>query len=225
MKRRVTAVLLTAVFAALVLAGCGSVKSGNGGNTAYYETETNYLPSPAEKTDAVNDRVESPSAMPDAQDPEGKSGVSLLDNSKIIYTANMRTETVEFDKSYQAMNDLVAEMGGYMERCSLSKNGAYRRVETVIRIPAEKYGEFMERGSELGQMLSLNEEKKDVTSSYYDIESRLKSARVKLERLQELMKQADYMGDLIELSNAISSAEYEIEYLQGDLNHLDARVA
>ena len=217
MKRRMMTVLLGFAFAALMLCGCSREGSAQKNETAYSRESADYLPGYA---GTVSEDAKVPEYTADTS-----GEVNLLDNSKIVYTASLRAETVEFDQAYQAMNDLVAETGGYMERCSLSKNGAYRRVDAVIRIPAERYQEFIERGSSFGQMLSLNEEKQDVTSSYYDIESRLKTAKVKLERLQELMKQADYMGDLIELSNAISDAEYEIDYLQGNLNHLDARVS
>lgn len=64
----------------------------------------------------------------------------------------------------------------------------------------------------------------NITEEYYDTDSRLKTAQIKLERLQELLSKADNMADIITIESAISDTEYEIESLSGTLRHYDALV-
>ena len=64
----------------------------------------------------------------------------------------------------------------------------------------------------------------DITDSYYDVDSRLKTAQTKLERLQELLSKADNMSDIITIESAISDVEWEIENLTGTLRTYDNQV-
>ena len=64
----------------------------------------------------------------------------------------------------------------------------------------------------------------NITEAYYDTDSRLKTAQIKLERLQNLLANADNMADIITIESAISETEYEIESLSGTLRRYDALV-
>ena len=48
----------------------------------------------------------------------------------------------------------------------------------------------------------------NITEAYYDTDSRLKTAQIKLERLQNLLANADNMADIITIESAISETEY-----------------
>ncbi len=60
--------------------------------------------------------------------------------------------------------------------------------------------------------------------AYYDTESRLVTQQTKLERLQNLLAQAENMEDIITIESAISDTELEIERLTGTLRQYDALV-
>ena len=64
----------------------------------------------------------------------------------------------------------------------------------------------------------------DVGEQYYDVESRLVTQQTKLERLQNLLAQAENMEDIITIESAISDTELEIEQLTGTLRHYDSLV-
>lgn len=55
----------------------------------------------------------------------------------------------------------------------------------------------------------------NISEQYYDTQSRLETAQIKLARLQELLKKAENMEDIITIESAISETEYEIERLSG----------
>jgi len=151
--------------------------------------------------------------------------VPATQSAKMVYTANYEMETVEYDKSVEALTSLVESMGGYFENRSLNNYGnGYRYGNFTIRVPAEKYSAFCAAAGEQFHVNYFNENADNISESYYDTQSRLETAQIKLERLQTLLKQASSMDDIITIENAISDVEYTIESLSGTLKHYDSLV-
>lgn len=146
-------------------------------------------------------------------------------NTKIIYTADINLETKEFDSASQALDQLVEALGGYYESRSLNQGGSYRSLGCTIRIPAERFSEFLSRAGEAAHVTSKHEYKDDISEAYYDSEARLATQQAKLERLLALLEQASTMEDIISLENAISETELQIEYLTGSLRKYDSLVS
>ena len=63
-----------------------------------------------------------------------------------------------------------------------------------------------------------------MSEAYYDTEGRLKTQKIKLERLQDLLSKAEKMEDIITLESAISETEWNIENLSGTLRRYDSKV-
>lgn len=211
---------------AILLAGCGggaanggSAPSGSGGATG----DSNYQ----------GWDMEAAESMPTA--PESDSGGSIPDSiyqntrAKLIRRAELEIQTEQFDESVKALNQMVASCGGYYENASVyggSRRDAYasRSGEYVVRVPAEKYEQFLSQAGDLGYVTSKNEGSEDVGEQYYDIEARLKTQRTKQARLLVLLEKAETMEDIIALENALSDVEYQIEQYASDLNRYDALI-
>lgn len=168
---------------------------------------------------------DAPEAAP-APMPDGamSGGGTLPENTKMIYTAELSLETQEFDSAVQAVDALVRELGGWFESRSLNQGGSYRSLECTIRIPAEQFSTLLDRAGQTAHVTNRYEYSDDVSEAYYDTEARLTTQRTKLERLQTLLAQAATMADIIDLENAISATELEIEYLTGSLRHYDSLI-
>ena len=93
-----------------------------------------------------------------------------------------------------------------------------------LRKAAAEYEHFCEQVGSLCHVTYMSSSAENITEEYYDTDSRLKTAQIKLERLQELLSKADNMADIITIESAISDTEYEIESLSGTLRHYDALV-
>ncbi|GHO42729.1 DUF4349 domain-containing protein [Ktedonospora formicarum] len=72
-----------------------------------------------------------------------------------------------------------------------------------------------------GRLLSLNETVKNATNDYIDTQSRLKNLRTEQQRLQDLMKNAQSMSDLLSIESKLSEVEGQIEQAEGTLKSLD----
>lgn len=220
--------LLLALTLALMLVGCGASK--------------------APMEDAAMDMVTSDDAAMDMgfdaggapmedfkEEAEYQSGAfeeytsttdgNKLKDVKMVYTANMDLQTLSFDKADADISALVEEMGGYFEQRSISnRSSGYRYAEYTVRVPAEKFNDFCSQMGTLCHLVYKNESADNITESYYDTQSRLVTAQTKLERLQELLRRAESMEDIITIESAISETEWTIENLTGTLRTYDSLV-
>lgn len=91
-------------------------------------------------------------------------------------------------------------------------------------MPAEQFADFCAQVGTLCHVTWQDDSAENISEQYYDTQSRLETAQIKLARLQELLKKAENMEDIITIESAISETEYEIERLSGTMRHYDALV-
>ena len=220
MKRMIS--LLLALVLALVLAGCGASKAAGGASasTADNEPETGYWSSNSKSDDSYDENGYDAEGEPAAASDPASRPV------KMIYNGYMEMQTQDFDAAASGIEALVRELGGYFQQSSVSNRGSssYRYGSYTIRIPAAQFETFFQRAGQLCHVTYTNTTADDVSESYYDTEARLETARIKLERLQQLLAKATSMEDIITIESAISETEWDIENLSGTLRHYDALV-
>lgn len=222
MKKRVGTVLLSLVLLLSLLTACGGSASGG---TNYAAGDSASMEVPMAPADAPSAVEEADYGATDNGSIGGGIGSDVLRDAKMIRTASLEMETTAFDESVEGLNRLTKEVGGYYENSSLrTGGGGYRWADYTVRIPAEKYDEFLTRAGELCSLTWRSEGAENVTEAYYDTAGRLKTQQIKLERLQELLSRAEAMEDIITIESAISETEYQIESLSGTLRHYDALV-
>ena len=229
MKKRVLAILCAAALVMTMLVGCGAASDSSKG--AMMESASPMAPSVAPNYKA---EVSYDSAL-DMEYVKGESmngsaaGGTVAETPKVeqklIYTAYLEMESTAFDETVAALTALASECGGYFSSSNVRNyQSGYRSASYVIRIPAERYEDFLAQAGDLCHVLRRNSTAEDITESYYDIEGRLTTQKTKLARLQELLKQAKNMEDIITIESAISDTEMQIEYLSGTLKRYDALV-
>ena len=170
-------------------------------------------------------------AWPETETAEDSDGTAeagaenRLENAKMIYTARMEVETTGFDAADADLRTLVEVLGGYFEQAAVhSYSSGYRSGDYTVRIPSDQYQPFLERVGTLCHVTYQEESSDNVSTAYYDTESRLVTQQTKLERLQALLAQAENMEDIITIESAISDTELEIEQLTGTLRRYDSLV-
>ena len=165
--------------------------------------------------------------------PEGKNASAEpadtpapQDNMKIIYSAYLYMETTQFDDATRQIEDLAKKAGAYFESAGISTSSVnYRTANYIVRVPVEQLDAFLEDVQKIGTVTSLRKNAEDVSESYFDIETRLDTAKAKLARLQELLASATSVDDMIIIESEISDTQYVIDSLTGTLNHYDSQIS
>ena len=145
---------------------------------------------------------------------------------KLIYSSYISLETKNFDTDISKVKELVTSNGGYFENSSTYGNVEYgnRSASYTVRIPADNYDTFMNSVGTVGSLVSKNESVDDITSSYVDVQARLKSLETKLERLQELEQQATSVDELLDIEDRINEVQYQIESYTAQKKTYDDKV-
>ncbi len=242
MKKRIVFSVI-AVFA-LLFAACGSAYNSSKPAAAEETYEAAYTPAPAENFRALGgseykeaamdyeadvDYAETP-AMAAAQSGNGSSPRAYNGDVKLIYRADVSAETTDLENAAAELEKMVESCGGYIEASDFTNytNNSYisRSAYYTIRVPAEQYGVFLENlsGSGICTVTNLSKSTTDVGAEYADTEAHLETCRIKQERLQTLLEQAENMEDIITIENALTDVEYEIEYYSSSLNRYDSLI-
>lgn len=211
MKRRLLA-LTTALLLLFALTACGSKEEAPAATApassatadAYYGADMYYE---AESTTSA------------------AGGETAVSGQKLIRTASLEMETMEFETTTAALTDLVSKLGGYMENSSVHNGrSGYRYASYTVRVPAAQYEEFLNQAGTLCHETWRSASQEDISEVYYDTQGRLKTQQIKLERLQDLLAKAETMEDIITIESAISETEQQIDDLSGTLRHYDGKV-
>ncbi len=215
MKRQVFAGLLALML--LTLTACGG--SGKGENTV--ESAAMEMPSAADMQMAPEEAEYGGGV---AYDDNGGSS-AYLQGRKMIRTASLELETTAFEEAAAGLADLTERFEGYFASSSIGNRGSgYRWADYTVRVPADRYQEFLNQAGELCHETWRSTNEEDVSEVYYDTEGRLKTQQIKLERLQALLAKAEAMEDIITIESAISETEQAIDSLSGTLRHYDSLV-
>ena len=148
---------------------------------------------------------------------------------KLIYRANIDIQATDFDATVEAIQKLVAEYGGYFESSSVYNggyysDGTYKHGNYTVRIPSENYSAFLGAVGDSCYVSNKSESVEDIGLQYADTEAMLETLRIKQQRLQDLLKEASGLSDIIQLENALSDTEYQINRYSSTMNRYDSLI-
>lgn len=156
-------------------------------------------------------------------------------SAKIIYSADLSIQTTEFDRSVSALERNVKDFGGFVESSDTSGNISYesdgstnivdRWAYYTVRIPAEKFEEFLNLSGGLGNVINSSRYAENVTSRYTDNEARLSSLRTQEERLLSMLEKSEDVESLIALEERLADVRYETESIERTLRNLDMQIS
>ncbi len=174
-------------------------------------------------------------AMPeeDTGSATGLDQQSILEPSvdrKIVYTGNIEARTKNFDEDYDMILSKLVEAGGYVQNSYINGTkpedwqdpGRYAQI--TLRIPSKNFDSFITMLKGIGENLSTSISGDDISLQYYDTETRLKTLRIREERLQELLDKAAELEDIIELERELADVSYQIQMYETDLRNYDSLV-
>ncbi len=151
---------------------------------------------------------------------------NVSEGRKLIRNVDMSVETEQFDSLMKKIPEKVEELGGYTENLNtsgtmLSNENKRKQGSIIARIPADHLDSFVEEVEGFSNVYRKNEWVEDVTLQYVDAESRKRSLEIELERLLELMGQAQNIESVIAIETRLSEIRYELENYGSQLRVFD----
>lgn len=209
MKARKLLALLLALVMATALAACG----GSSRDSAAMDYAV-------EEIEMANGSLTSDST----------ATVDLPADRKLIRTFSINAETEELDTLLAALNEKVADLGGYVENRNVYNGSSYssrryRYADLTIRIPAENVDGFVEHVNGVSNVVSSDETVDDVTLTYVDTETRVAALETEQARLLALMDQAETLSDLLEIESRLTEVNYQLESVASRLKALENQVS
>ena len=153
------------------------------------------------------------------------TGKTLTEGRKIIQNIELNLQTKEFASLLEKLEKEIADLGGYVEESSVRgldpDSREYRSAYLVVRIPAEKSGSFDAFLSENSVVTNRRVSTEDVTLQYVDMESRVKALNLEKEALEEILKKAVNVDEIIAVRSQLTNVIHEIEAYESKLRTYD----
>lgn len=141
-------------------------------------------------------------------------------NRKIIFKGSISLEVESLEKTQAAVQKWVRDFGGYISESSMGAKSA----NFTIRIPSSSFDIAMEQAGSFGKILRKNIESTDVTDEFYDLQTRIETKKVLVERLQSYLKNANSVKDMMEIETRVNDVTSDLETMQGQMNRLAGKV-
>lgn len=217
-KRILLGLLLTGV-----LAGCATGDPGNQTST-YNETY----------------RVEDQAMEAEPATTVAHNTVNGQTNEDIslIHTADVSLQTITYEEDKASLLDILNNSSGsiqyqdeYQDTNNYSSNttadNQLFNFYLTIRVPQEDFEGLLKQltDGEIGELVGTSRGSEDVTRSVQDFEIRLESIDARIERLNELLEQAENIPDIIEIQSSLDSAILERDQILSEQDYLKDQVA
>ena len=230
MNRKAIVVFLLCV---LLLCGCGGAAKSVETQSAPAAADRGYMEEAVEM-EAPAEEAKAMAAGGIANSESGGTAAGEMQAEKIIYSANARIETIDYEACVQGVYDMVERFGGFVQASSISGSDYYsaargrqnlRYASFTVRIPSENFETLTSSLSELGNVPYCNTYSENVSAQYYDVQSRLTAFKTQEARLLEMLEIAETVEDLLAIQQQLTEVQYEIDSLQSTLTNYDRRIS
>jgi hypothetical protein len=118
---------------------------------------------------------------------------------------------------------LVQRYGGYVssEKSFTDEEGRLVEDRLVLRIPATRYDRVLSGFGEVGTVLEPTSKTVDVTTEVIDVDSRIRTAEVSLERLRSFLSRSNDVNALIRLESEMAEREADLASLRAQQDYLE----
>lgn len=148
---------------------------------------------------------------------------------KIIKSGRLETQTLDFDKFIEELNQVVRNNNGYIEYNETSvryktEDKEYKNANIKLRVPQEAFYDVVNYIDDQSNVYNRNVNEKDVSKEYYDTQNILTNLQVQETRLRELYDKAANITEILALENEIRRIRTEIDTYSINLSDIDDRV-
>lgn len=147
-------------------------------------------------------------------------------SKQIIKDGEIALITDDIDKTKKILNEQCKKYNAYFGSENLDNDDYYTTYKLYVRIPAENFEGFIESlDNGDNEVQSKSFKVRDVTSDYFDLETRLKTKRDYYKKYTELLSRAKSVADILEIEENIRVLQEDIESTEGSFRILKDKIA
>lgn len=163
--------------------------------------------------------VQRETAAPIAAD---ESGAELTDK-KIIKNGDLSLKVNSADDANRKISDIAKANGGEISSSNFYQTAKNIKSGTItVKVPVAN---FETTFSQLKKVATLvvqeSTSSQDITEQYADLQAQLKNKQAEERQYLEILKQAQKISDILEVTQQLSRVRGEIERLQGRIKFMD----
>lgn len=156
----------------------------------------------------------------------GSGVVSGTADRKVIKNGSLDLLVKSAEKSAKDIQGVAERLGGFVAEAdvyNVAQDAKSGRI--TVRVPADKFNVAFDEIKKFAIKVEReNSSAQDVTEQYIDLESRLKNLGVQEAQYLEIMKKAETVEDILNVSSRLSEVRGQIEQIQGQLKYLASQV-
>jgi hypothetical protein len=198
---------------AVLLVGCsgGGDSEGDGGGEASMATTD-------EAAAVQREAADSGSAGPALR----TAGRTAVQTRQVISTGRVQLVADDLETVRGELDRLLGRYGGHVakEQTSKDDDGVADHSELELRVPSRHFGQLMADLEGLGAVTDTNRKAVDVTTEVIDVDSRIRTQEVSLDRLREFLGEATDVNALIRLESEIARLEADLASLRAQQDYL-----
>jgi hypothetical protein len=126
---------------------------------------------------------------------------------KLVTSSNLQMRIENLDGGINRLNGIMDRYGTYASSINVHENSR----DYTLRVPANKYKNFLEEIMEIGNIIRFNETTEDVTLRYYDLESRLNTKKELIITFQNYLGRANNIEEILSVEKRIAELQAEID--------------
>jgi hypothetical protein len=144
---------------------------------------------------------------------------------KFIYDARIDLVVDSLNGLAASLMDLVKRHGGFLAESDLASQVSTQRTATWrVRVPVDRFDDFVRGVSKLGEVRTSHLGSQDVTEEYFDLEARIRNKQEEEKRLlKHLTDSTGKLEDILKVESELSRVRGEVEQMQGRLRFLANR--
>ncbi|GAA4453392.1 DUF4349 domain-containing protein [Novipirellula rosea] len=229
--------LVIIMFAVMIL-GCGeSPNSRFSGKLDMVQPATTYESQSGVSAEGTRRQGQSLASMTESTtqrddgDSDDQTSAKTKSNTKtkrrIIYNTSLGLIVKAYADFEAALPRLVESVDGFISKSETDRRYNDRQSGAwVIRVPVDRYHEFVSGVSGLGFAESRREDAQDVTEEYVDVEARVRNNRKLEDRIITMLEErTGKLSDVLEIERELARVREEIERMEGRLRVLADRTA
>ncbi len=235
MNRRLAALLSVLLLLTALLGGCSSGKLTDSASVDMFSAEPTAEAYAEYSYDSDTPEPETQTLSTQSQETgTGVAGSQSPDLSeKMIYSASAEIETLDYEAAVDGVYALIDRVGGFLESSEISgadyasTSRGYtitRTARFVLRVPAESFAGASEQLNQLGNVTWLNTWAENITTQYYDTQSRMQAYETEAENLTQMLLLCDSVEEMIVVEDRLSEVQYQIDSLRSTLQNWQNQV-